>query len=180
MCLKVGGEQVDRQTSRGACAIASTCIYGLCQSRSQPFAAQGTGFSGSKAEPACLVPLIIVQAQAGDVVQVRVGGAFHYQPGDEARPLLLLAGGIGITPLHSILRHCVQLAAVGSATGGEQQQPQQQGRQQQQKQHLGEMNQSPPLRATVLFSASAPEELALLKDLRQLVESHQAAPGKSP
>lgn len=54
--------------------------------------------------------LVLMQARQGDVVAVRVGGSFTYQPGDERRPLLLLAGGIGINPLLSILQHCCELA----------------------------------------------------------------------
>lgn len=43
----------------------------------------------------------------GSLVTVRrPAGAFTYPAGDE-RPLLLLAGGIGITPLMSMLRHAV-------------------------------------------------------------------------
>eukprot|EP01062_Namystynia_karyoxenos_P051747 TRINITY_DN40809_c0_g1_i1.p1 TRINITY_DN40809_c0_g1~~TRINITY_DN40809_c0_g1_i1.p1 ORF type:complete len:317 (+),score=69.96 TRINITY_DN40809_c0_g1_i1:136-951(+) len=39
----------------------------------------------------------------GEAVSIRVGGACAYDPaGDGARPLLLVAGGIGITPLASI------------------------------------------------------------------------------
>jgi ferredoxin-NADP reductase len=44
----------------------------------------------------------------GSVVAVKVpAGGFTY-PADNARPLLLLAGGIGITPLISMMRHGVQ------------------------------------------------------------------------
>lgn len=56
------------------------------------------------------------QARAGDEVAVRVGGSFSYQPGDEGRPLLLLAGGIGINPLLSILTHCCELTGYAGDT----------------------------------------------------------------
>ncbi|PRW59202.1 oxidoreductase NAD-binding domain-containing 1 [Chlorella sorokiniana] len=60
------------------------------------------------------------KARAGDEVAVRIGGSFTYQPGDERRPLLLLAGGVGINPLLSILQHCCELAGHGgdSSSGG--------------------------------------------------------------
>lgn len=49
------------------------------------------------------------QAKVGDRVSVRVGGDFHYPDKDtEAVPghdLLLVAGGVGINPLASIIFH---------------------------------------------------------------------------
>ena len=44
------------------------------------------------------------RASVGDVVEVQVGGRFYYTA-DMGGPLVLLAGGIGITPLMSIVRH---------------------------------------------------------------------------
>ena len=45
------------------------------------------------------------QAAAGDTLTVEGGsGDFHYT-GDESHPLALIAGGIGITPIASIIRH---------------------------------------------------------------------------
>ncbi|GAB4816744.1 hypothetical protein N2152v2_003790 [Parachlorella kessleri] len=124
----------------------------------------------------------IAQARPGDRVQVRVGGTFHYQLGDEVRPLLFLAGGIGVTPLHSIIRHCwqqasqqafkkasPQLLTAQDGAGTTQQQQQQQQRHvllgPEDQQHMAGI---PPLRATVLFSASSPQELGLLPDLEEL------------
>lgn len=47
--------------------------------------------------------------QPGTPLSVRApGGSFTYPTGDD-RPLLLLAGGIGITPLLSMLRHAVEI-----------------------------------------------------------------------
>ncbi|BFZ02081.1 hypothetical protein BsWGS_05120 [Bradybaena similaris] len=47
------------------------------------------------------------QCQAGDKVKLRVGGDFYYdpQPHTEDRDLLLIAGGVGINPLFSMLQH---------------------------------------------------------------------------
>eukprot|EP00873_Tetraselmis_striata_P015745 jgi/Tetstr1/436009/TSEL_024888.t1 len=45
------------------------------------------------------------QAQPGCQVRVNVGGAFHIRDEYLGRPMIFLAGGIGITPLYSILRH---------------------------------------------------------------------------
>ena len=44
------------------------------------------------------------RARVGDVVEVEVGGDFLYTP-DMGGPLVLVAGGIGITPLMSIVRY---------------------------------------------------------------------------
>jgi hypothetical protein len=145
-------------------------------------------------QPTMQEQLLLVQARPGDRVHVRVGGSFGYRPGDEARPLLFLAGGIGITPLLSVLRHCWQLTSQvqqlqlhGSCAGQQQQhttstgQRGQQsgsslaqrgssvGRQLPERQKEGRREgQLALLRATVLFSASVPGELALLGDLKQI------------
>ncbi len=50
----------------------------------------------------------------GDAATLRVGGGFVPTPAELAQPLLLLAGGIGITPLASIARHAAELAARGA------------------------------------------------------------------
>jgi ferredoxin-NADP reductase len=48
-----------------------------------------------------------VTARAGALLSVRSpNGAFKYPSGDD-RPIVLLAGGVGITPLMSMLRHAV-------------------------------------------------------------------------
>ena len=49
----------------------------------------------------------------GDVVKIQVGGDFFFEEQDVGRPLLLVAGGIGITPLISILSHAAQKAIPG-------------------------------------------------------------------
>ena len=48
-------------------------------------------------------------AQVGDEVEVRLGGDFFYEP-DEAESVVLIAGGIGLTPLMSIVRSAHELA----------------------------------------------------------------------
>ena len=62
-------------------------------------------------------------AAPGDAARVRVGGGFVPSAEELARPLLLLAGGIGITPLASIARHAADLAAATSAGGPSAPQP---------------------------------------------------------
>ena len=42
-------------------------------------------------------------ARVGDTVEVSLGGDFYYEP-DEAESVVLIAGGIGLTPLMSIVR----------------------------------------------------------------------------
>jgi ferredoxin-NADP reductase len=51
-------------------------------------------------------PYLTEELRAGDELDLRgpVGGYFVWEPGD-AGPLMLLAGGSGIVPLRSILRH---------------------------------------------------------------------------
>ena len=48
-------------------------------------------------------------AQVGDRVEVALGGDFYYEP-DEAGSIVLIAGGIGLTPLMSIVRSVHELA----------------------------------------------------------------------
>ena len=50
------------------------------------------------------------EARVGDKVEVSLGGEFFYEP-DEADSVVLIAGGIGLTPLMSIVRSVDQLAA---------------------------------------------------------------------
>ncbi|XP_004468513.2 oxidoreductase NAD-binding domain-containing protein 1 [Dasypus novemcinctus] len=59
------------------------------------------------------------QCALGSEVALRVGGEFFYdpQPEDAARNLVLIAGGVGINPLLSILRHAADLHAE-RASGG--------------------------------------------------------------
>jgi len=51
-------------------------------------------------------PYLTEELRPGDELELRgpIGGYFVWQPGD-GRPLLLVAGGSGIVPLRSILRH---------------------------------------------------------------------------
>ncbi|XP_019735946.1 oxidoreductase NAD-binding domain-containing protein 1 isoform X2 [Hippocampus comes] len=56
----------------------------------------------------------------GSQVAVRVGGDFYFDPSpsDPAVDLLLIAGGVGINPLYSILSHTADLLQVNRASGG--------------------------------------------------------------
>ena len=47
-------------------------------------------------------------AQVGDEVEISLGGDFFYEP-DEAESVVLIAGGIGLTPLMSIVRSAHEL-----------------------------------------------------------------------
>jgi ferredoxin-NADP reductase len=55
-------------------------------------------------------PYLTTELRAGDELEVRgpIGGYFVWDADDAARPLLLAAGGSGIVPLRSILRHRVR------------------------------------------------------------------------
>ncbi|KAK9817195.1 hypothetical protein WJX72_010895 [[Myrmecia] bisecta] len=78
------------------------------------------------------------QAYAGAKVRVRVGGEFFATNEDVQRPLLLVAGGIGITPLMSMLGHAVDLA---------------------------EQDGAQPLSAVLLYSVASGDELAFAQEL---------------
>lgn len=51
---------------------------------------------------------------------MRVGGDFYFDPSpsDPAVDLLLIAGGVGINPLYSILSHTADLLQLNRASGG--------------------------------------------------------------
>lgn len=124
------------------------------------------------------------KARVGDCVAVHVGGCFHYQAGDETRPLLLVAGGIGINPLLSILTHCCELGGAGISSGSSHGSARSSGSPGQHQLPSGEpagaasaavkhncsggggRRRSP--QAVVLYSASSPAELAFRYELTQL------------
>nr|XP_061809006.1 oxidoreductase NAD-binding domain-containing protein 1-like [Nerophis lumbriciformis] len=56
----------------------------------------------------------------GSQVAMRVGGDFYFDPSpsDPAVDLLLVAGGVGINPLYSILSHSADLLQLSRASGG--------------------------------------------------------------
>ncbi|GGT28687.1 ferredoxin reductase [Nonomuraea spiralis] len=56
-------------------------------------------------------PYLVDVAGPGDQVEVRgpIGGYFVWEPTPERRPLLLVAGGSGVVPLRSMLRHRARL-----------------------------------------------------------------------
>ncbi|XP_049606972.1 oxidoreductase NAD-binding domain-containing protein 1 [Syngnathus scovelli] len=56
----------------------------------------------------------------GSRVAMRVGGDFYFDPSpsDPAVDLLLVAGGVGINPLYSILSHSADLLQLSRASGG--------------------------------------------------------------
>ena len=62
--------------------------------------------------------LLLLQCSVGDELQIRVGGDFFYAPptSDEATNLLLIAGGVGINPLISMLQHHVWLLSKATCT----------------------------------------------------------------
>lgn len=60
------------------------------------------------------------QCTVGSQVAMRVGGDFYFapSPSDPSVDLLLVAGGVGINPLYSILLHTADLLHVNRASGG--------------------------------------------------------------
>ena len=83
-------------------------------------------------------------AAPGDAARVRVGGGFVPTAEELARPLLLLAGGIGITPLASIARHAADLAVAARAGGSTQ----------------------PPPHVRLVYTCRSGADFALLPELR--------------
>lgn len=60
------------------------------------------------------------QCTVGSQVAMRVGGDFFFDPSpsDPTVNLLLVAGGVGINPLYSILLHATDLLHLNHASGG--------------------------------------------------------------
>ncbi|XP_059160036.1 oxidoreductase NAD-binding domain-containing protein 1-like isoform X2 [Physella acuta] len=90
------------------------------------------------------------KCKVGDKVQLRAGGDFYYDPPDAAsgQDLLLLAGGVGINPLFSMLQHFLHINPGQSSPSGD----------------------NPSRKAALLYSAQTPEELIFKDDLLKLSE----------
>lgn len=60
------------------------------------------------------------QCAVGSQVAMRVGGDFFFDPSpsDPAVDLLLVAGGVGINPLYSVLLHTTDLMHLNRSSGG--------------------------------------------------------------
>lgn len=89
-------------------------------------------------------------AQPGAVVQVKAGGQFswsHAVEGVGTSHLLLVAGGIGINPLYSILQEALQTSDANAVPGLQ--------------------------RISLLYSAARPSELAFRRHLEQLAASDE-------
>lgn len=66
----------------------------------------------------CFV-IFLGQAKVGERVGVRVGGTFRVDDEEAGKhPLLLIAGGIGITPLYCILKHTLEVMETQDAPKG--------------------------------------------------------------
>ena len=61
-------------------------------------------------------PYLTAELRPGDELELRgpVGGYFVWDAGDAVSPLMLVAGGSGIVPLRSILRHRQRSGAAGA------------------------------------------------------------------
>ena len=86
----------------------------------------------------------------GQGVEVQVGGSFFLSGDDMRRPLLFIAGGIGITPIASMVAH---LVAAGPAPD-QAWQPQRPA-------------------ALLLYSAGTADELVFKQELLELAEQSQ-------
>ena len=85
----------------------------------------------------------------GHRVEVQVGGSFYLSDADLRRPLLFIAGGIGITPIVSMAAHLAAAAEVPD----------------QAQQHR--------LAALLLYSAGTPEELVFSEELLKMAQQSQ-------
>lgn len=94
------------------------------------------------------------KCKSGDVVNIRAGGDFFYNPsrGQGDHDLLLLAGGVGINPLISILQHFVHLNPAGSGSGGKEE---------------------VMARAAFLYSARSNKELIFKEKLKEINTTNQ-------
>ena len=70
----------------------------------------------------------VPQCQVGDRLVVRVGGDFWYSPHDPHN-LLLVAGGLGINPLLSMLLHHSRLMGRGEEGEGEEEEEEEEEKQ---------------------------------------------------
>jgi NAD(P)H-flavin reductase len=107
------------------------------------------------------------QCRPGDQVHVRTGGSFALRPEQLGQPLLLVAGGIGVTPLLSMAAAAVEQRLGGGAgwlAPGEQQG--QRGQRGQQGQGQQQRERGPGIH--LMCSAPSPAELPLLRRLLQL------------
>ena len=94
-----------------------------------------------------------VQAAEGDRVEVQVGGSFLLTSQDMQRPLLFVAGGIGITPLAAMLAHLAEQGLPDRA----------------------EARQAPA--ALLLYSAGTVDELVFRRELLSLAQQCEGEPG---
>ena len=64
----------------------------------------------------CVCAAILFQCKPGDTLQLRAGGDFYFDPkAGQDTDVLLIAGGVGINPLCSMVNHVADLNA--SPTG---------------------------------------------------------------
>lgn len=95
---------------------------------------------------------VFEQADVGHDVEIRVGGSFEYSMGLDPfrmkRHIILVAGGIGVNPLLSILQDCVLWMSSAEA-------------------------QQATSQVTLLYSASSWEEFAFLAEIREMVQNMQ-------
>ena len=131
----------------------------------------GTFDLGVKATRHPVAAWVAERAAAGDRVTVRAGGTFGLRPASLAPggASLFVAGGIGVTPLVSMLTELVQRWAAAE------EEEEQEGGRVQQEEGQQQQRQQAPLRAVLLYSARAPEEFALL---RRLLDLQAAARGR--
>ncbi|ELU15473.1 hypothetical protein CAPTEDRAFT_121106, partial [Capitella teleta] len=144
VCLKIEEEQMTFKAGQWLDffipALSTVGGYSMCSAPSQMLQNQSLSLAikFSQHPPA---HWIHNQCQVGSEVKVRVGGDFFYDPkpgqGDD---LLLVAGGVGINPMLSIIQHVADLKS------------------------QGEMHENSVI---LLYSAKSLEELIFKVDLKQ-------------
>ncbi|KAI8473840.1 MAG: hypothetical protein J3K34DRAFT_466106 [Monoraphidium minutum] len=133
-------------------------------------AATGTFELGVKATQHPVARWAAAAAAPGAPVAVRPGGSFSLSPASLApgAPALFVAGGIGVTPLASMIAELVQAWAAAAGRDGPQQQHGGGARL-----TVGEAAAGP--QAVLLYSARAPQEFALLPRLLELQRASRGA-----
>ncbi|KAM3571199.1 hypothetical protein VYU27_006747 [Nannochloropsis oceanica] len=108
-------------------------------------------------------------AKEGDVVGLRVGGGFHFQMTEEhwmkGTRLVLLAGGVGINPLMSILAHVVGWVE-------EREKQQEGGKEKEEEEEEGIEKDKGRFQVSLIYSAAMRAELIFEEQIKEWTKMH--------
>jgi len=92
------GERLSRTYSlTGACVVSGRKSYSIAVRHQRGITAEGQAYAGR------VSAFIHTQLRVGDIVELRAPGGNFIVPRVSSQPLILVAGGIGITPFISLL-----------------------------------------------------------------------------